>query len=266
MDYMNILYAVLVLGIVGAVLGLLLAIASRVFHVEADERQELISEVLPGANCGGCGFAGCAAFAGAVVSGEAPVGGCSVGGTPVAEKVAEIMGVTAEEQQRRVALVACSGTDVNTNKKFSYQGLEDCVAAMKVQEGPTSCVYACLGMGNCVNACLFDAIHIGEGGIAVVDREKCTGCMACVKTCPRGIIRDVPYDSHVDVPCHSKDKGPQTRKDCAVGCIACKLCEKACEFDAIHVEENLARIDFEKCTQCGACVEKCPQKIIRLME
>lgn len=259
-DYMNIVYAVLVLAIIGGVLGLALAFAAKVFEVKVDERQTAILEILPGANCGGCGFAGCANFAEAVVAGNAKAGGCVVGGSEVAEKVAAIMGTEAGPETRRVAFVHCAGGDRAVNK-YDYGGVESCVAALKLQNGPKQCAYACLGFGDCVRACKFNAIHI-ENGAARVDREKCTGCFACKAACPRSIIADVPYENHYFVPCSSKSKGAETRKECQVGCIACRLCEKACEFDAIHVIDNLAVIDYSKCTACGKCFEACPRKLI----
>jgi len=258
---LNVLYAVIVLGVMGAVFGLVLAIASKIFAVEKDERLEPLTECLPGANCGGCGYAGCAAYAQAVIDGKAPLNACVAGGETVTARIAEIMGTDAGETTHTVAMVRCSG-GCNAGKKFEgYVGIEDCVAALKVQGGTTQCAYACLGFGTCVKACKFDAIHIVDGR-AEVDREKCTGCMACQRACPRGLIEEKPYDAVVYVPCFSKEKGVDTRKACSVGCIGCKLCEKACPSDAIHVLNNVAAVDYAKCTACGACVEKCPRKII----
>lgn len=257
---MNIVYAILVLGIMGAVFGLLLALASRVFAVEQDERLEPLTECLPGANCGGCGYAGCSAYAQAVLNGEAKVGGCVAGGAAVAEKMSEILGVEAEETERLVASVRCRGTDAA--QKARYAGLQDCMAATKVTgNGPQLCSYGCLGFGNCVKACQFGALSI-QDGIARVDREKCVGCFACIEACPRGVIIKTPYEAKTLVPCSSKDKGPAVRKACSVGCIGCKMCERACQFDAIHVTDNLAAIDYTKCTGCGACIAKCPRKLI----
>lgn len=259
----NILYAVIVLGVLGAVFGLLLAFASRVFAVPVDERKSAISEILPGANCGGCGFAGCSAFANAVVEGNAPVSGCVVGGAAVSGQIAKIMGVDVEESIRNVAFVHCSGNHTNSPAKYFYVGVEDCVAALKLQSGPSACQYSCLGMGNCTRACKFDAIHVVDG-VAVVDKEKCTGCKACVSACPREIIKIIPYDSKTVVPCNSKDKGPDTRKVCLVGCISCHICEKICQYGAIKVVDNHAVIDYDKCTSCGECIEKCPRGIINV--
>ncbi len=263
MDMMNIIYPVAVLSIMGAAFGLLLAIAAKVFSVEVDEREELIIGVLPGANCGGCGFPGCSGYAAAVVAGNAPVNKCAAGGQAVASQIAEIMGQEAGEMQRMVALVRCSGTEGHRATKFDYSGIDDCVAAMRLggNQGPIQCVNGCIGLGTCVKACKFDAIHIVDG-IAKVDHEKCTGCLACATACPKKIIGEVPYDANVTVPCGATAKGAVTRKQCDYGCIGCKICEKTCEFDAIHVVDNHAYIDYSKCTGCGKCAEKCPRKII----
>lgn len=259
---MNLLYAVLVLGTAGALFGLLLAVAARVFAVKKDERVDQILEALPGANCGGCGFAGCAAYADALVKGEAQVGACAACTAENQEKIAGIMGVELKQNIRLTALVRCSG-GTRAAKRYEYLGIRDCAAAAKLSGGPNECAYGCLGMGSCVQACPFGAISINEYGVAQVDHEKCTGCLACAKACPRGIITAVPYYADVTVLCSSKDKGGALRKICQIGCLGCRLCEKACEHDAIHVEDNLARIDYTKCTGCGKCAEKCPRNLIK---
>ena len=244
----------------GAVFGFLLALASKVFAVEQDPRLEPLIEALPGANCGGCGCAGCSAYAQAVIDGTAKIGSCVAGGAAVAEKMSEIMGVEAEVAERQVALVRCRGTDAA--QKARYAGLQDCMAATKVTgNGPQLCAYGCLGFGNCVKACQFGALSI-QDGIAHVDREKCVGCFACIDACPRNVIIKTPYAAQTLVACSSKDKGPAVRKACGIGCIGCKMCERACQFDAIKVTDNLAAIDYTKCTGCGACIAKCPRKLI----
>lgn len=258
---MNILYAILVLGVMGAVFGLILAVASKIFEVKTDPRMERVVECLPGANCGGCGFAGCEAYAKAVCAGEAEPSLCAVGGADVAEKICGIMGLEESAGAvRTVAFVKCSGGCVGL--KADYYGISDCSAAIRAPGGGlTLCSSACLGFGNCVEACKFDAIRI-EGGAAKVDPEKCTGCGACIEACPRNIIVPRPYDKKYAVACGNRDKGAVARKICENGCIACKLCEKVCQNDAIHVEGNLAAVDFEACVNCGACAAKCPRKII----
>lgn len=259
----TVVYSVAVLGVLGAVFGLLLAIAAKKFAVSVDERQEKIVESLPGANCGGCGFAGCSAYASAVIAGEAPIGKCAAGGQEAAEKMAAIMGVEAGTVEKTVAFVRCTGGG-EAQKKFEYYGISDCLAATKIGgNGPAACAYGCLGFGTCAAACPFGAMSV-VNGVAHVDEEKCTGCMTCAEACPRGLITSKPYDAKVAVGCASKDKGAAVRAICGKGCIGCMLCVKACEHDAIHVADNLASIDWTKCVGCGACVEKCPRKIISL--
>lgn len=256
----NVLYAILVLGVMGGVFGLLLAVASKVFAVEKDERLEPVIEALPGANCGGCGYSGCAAYAQAIIDGEAKLGLCAAGGTESADKIAAIMGIESVKMERQVALVKCRG--IHASKKGRYAGLTDCAAATRIAgNGPNVCAYGCLGFGNCVKACPTGAISVVDG-VARVDHELCTGCMACASACPRGIIEAVPYSQDIVVACSSKEKGAALRKFCDIGCIGCKLCEKTCEHDAIHVVDNLAAIDYTKCVSCSACAEKCPRHLI----
>lgn len=258
----NILLPIVSLGGMSLLFGAGLAFASKKFAVEVDQREIDIREILPGANCGACGYPGCDGYAAAVAAGQAPATDCPVGGTKVAEGICSIMGLDADTVERRVARVLCAGDCDNAPNKYQYDGIEDCVAASMLADGPKKCSYGCLGLGTCVRACPFDAIHIDEKGIAVVDRDKCTGCEKCVVACPKGIIEMIPDSSKVQVACMSKDRARDVRSACKVGCIACKICEKACEFDAIKVENNIARIDYEKCTNCMVCAEKCPTKAI----
>ncbi|NLG79526.1 MAG: RnfABCDGE type electron transport complex subunit B [Firmicutes bacterium] len=257
------LKAVLSLGLMGAVFGLALALAAKRFAIEQNPRQDRIAEVLPGANCGGCGFPGCSGLAAAIVAGKAPVDGCPVGGAAVAAKVAAIMGVEAgAAKQRKVARVLCQGGPDNCGSRFVYDGLSDCKAAQLVGGGAKACAYGCLGLGSCVAACSFDALHMGPDGLPVVDEEGCTSCGRCVAACPRGIIQLVPASQSVTVLCRSCARGAEVRKTCKVGCIGCGLCVKACPTGAITIENNLAVIDPAKCDACGRCVEKCPTKCI----
>ena len=262
MNITGIIIAVAVVGGVGLFIGLFLGIAAIKFKVEVDEREEAIVGVLPGNNCGGCGYAGCSNLAAAIAKGEAPVNACPVGGEPVGNKVAEIMGVDAGESTKMVAFVKCNGTCDKTKTDYEYSGVKDCKLTGFVQNGgQKSCNSGCLGYGNCVKACPFDAIHV-INGVAVVDKEKCKACGKCIAECPKSLIELVPYDAKHMVQCSSTDKGPVTMKACEVGCIGCGLCVKVCPNEAVTVENFHAHIDQDKCTGCGACKEKCPKKII----
>lgn len=260
----GILLAAIIIGCTGLLIGLLLGVAGKKFAVETDERETAVREELPGNNCGGCGYAGCDALAKAIAAKEAPVGACPVGGPPVAEKIAAIMGVSAEVGQKQVAYVKCSGSCDKTERKANYYGLEDCRKAVVTPgKSDKKCAFGCMGMGSCVKVCSFDAIHI-VGGVAVVDKEKCVACGQCIKACPNGLIELIPYTAAAVVGCSSKDKGAAVKASCDVGCIGCGICAKQCEAQAITVENHLAHIDQSKCTGCGACAQKCPQKIIQL--
>lgn len=258
---MYILKAVLVIGGIGIIFGCLLAYASIIFAVKKDPRVDEIIEILPGANCGACGFAGCGAFAAAVVEGKAPVNGCAVGQSAVAERVAGVMGVTADKSERMVAKVLCRGTCESAKNKYEYFGVDSCIAANKLAGGSKACPTGCLGLGSCADVCEFGAIHIVDG-VAVVDSDKCVACGKCVKTCPKGLITLVPEKNKYWVLCKNNEKGAAVNKYCSTGCIGCKLCEKNCPKEAVKVEDNHAVIDYKKCVNCGICASKCPKKII----
>lgn len=259
---LDIIIAAAVVGIVGILIGILLGIASEAFKVEVDEREILVREALPGNNCGGCGYPGCDGLAKAIAKGEAAVGACPVGGAPVAEVIASIMGVEAGGADKKVAFVRCKGSCSKTKKNFIYHGIQDCNKLMVVPgTSEKDCFYGCSGYGSCVRECEFDAIHVIDG-VAIVDKEKCVACGKCVGACPKKLIEIVPYKSTHLVQCNSQDKGKDVKAKCEVGCIACTICTKQCEDDAIHMHGNVAKIDYAKCTNCGKCAAKCPTKVI----
>lgn len=261
MNITGIIIAAAIVSITGLVIGILLGFAGKAFEVEVDEKELAVRDCLPGNNCGGCGFAGCDALAKAIAQGNAPANACPVGGAPVAEKISEIVGGEVEVV-KKVAFVKCSGTCDKAKDKFKYTGNQSCKQVVaSAGNGQKACIYGCLGFGSCVAACQFDAIHIVDG-IAVVDKEKCVACGKCAAECPKNLIELIPYESEHMVACSSADKGKDVKAVCQAGCIGCKLCEKQCEFDAIHVENNVAHIDYDKCTNCGKCAEKCPVKVI----
>ncbi len=248
---------ILVLGGLGFLFAVLLSIATQVFAVEVDEREEAIAEALPGANCGACGYPGCSGLAKAIANGEAPVNACNVGGAKSAEKISEIMGVEAGGMEKQVAVVKCQGDCEKAKDKFEYQGICDCRTEGFIQGGSKACLYGCLGCGTCVEKCNFGALSIKDG-IAVVDKEKCVACGLCVQACPKKLIDLIPYKQKYTVKCNSHDKGRDVRSKCSTGCIGCQLCVKNCPKDAITFENNVAKIDTDKCVNCGICSRKCP--------
>lgn len=257
----GILYPIVVLGGLGLLFGLSLSLASKAFAVETNPKVESIRKVLPGANCGACGYPGCDGCANAIVEGKAQTNACSVGGSSVAEKIADIMGVNATETERKVATVLCQGDCDKAKNKYAYNGIRDCRAQNILAGGSKSCSYGCLGCGTCVDVCNYDAIKI-VNGVAVVDKEKCVACKACIAACPKNIIELVPYDNKVIVKCKSNDSGKVVRSNCNTGCIGCQICVKNCPEDAFSFENYLAKINYEKCTNCGICAEKCPSGAI----
>lgn len=253
---------VALLAVIGFLIGYMLVTAGHAFAVEVDPHEAAVREVLPGNNCGACGYPGCDGCAAAIAKGEAPVNACPVGGAPVAEKIGGIMGVTAEEGVKNVAFVKCSGDCKSAKYKMNYIGIPTCSAAASLPgKGAKSCQYGCLGLGECVEVCQFDAIHIIDD-VAVVDREKCVACGQCVKACPQHLIEIVPDDAKWAVRCASNDAGKTVKAQCSAGCIGCKLCTRQCKTGSITVENNIAHIDYSTCTRCGDCAAKCPAKVI----
>lgn len=258
---MSIVLPVALITGMGLAFGFLLSLADKFFAVPVDERAAKIREALPGANCGACGFAGCDEYAAKLAQGEAKTNACIPGGQQAIDAISAILGVAAEASQEVRALVACGGTDENSQYCMEYEGPKSCKACNMFFQGRKSCSNGCLGYGDCVEACKFNALVV-KNGLAVVDPAACTGCGACAKECPNHIIALIPKKSKYVVACSSHDKGAIVRKTCSAGCIGCGICQKNCPSEAITVTDNLAVIDQAKCTGCGICAEKCPTKCI----
>jgi electron transport complex protein RnfB len=233
----------IVLSGVGLVMAGLLAVGRKVFPVKVDERHEKIMDVLPGANCGGCGYPGCSGYATALIKGNAEPNQCPPGGADLAQELGAILGVEVGETADLVALVACAGDATASPARASYLGVPSCTAAHGVAGGDKSCAHGCLGLGSCKDACPFNAIVMTDGGLAVVVKELCTGCGNCVEACPRGIIKMVPRAQQVHVLCVNPDKTKAVKAACSVGCTGCKLCKK--QSKAFVIDGALAHVDPE---------------------
>lgn len=262
MILVNILVAAGLLGLMGLLFGLLLLGTSKVFSVPANPKRDAVREVLPGANCGACGFPGCDGCADAIAAGKAPVNACPVGGKAASEKIAEIMGTgDAVETVRKVARVICQGDSEHCKEKFEYRGIPDCVAASVVNDGNKACKFACLGLGSCARVCPFDAIHVDPvKKIAVVDEEKCMACGKCIEICPKGVLSLRPVTEDVTVRCRTTEPAKKVLSDCKAGCIHCGKCARTCPHEAITMVGGLPVIDQSKCQHCMACAEACPTK------
>lgn len=259
-----ILMPTVIVSVIGIIAGVILSAADKYISVPVDERVSNVRDILPGANCGACGFAGCDEYADKLVNEDAATNLCTPGGQEVAKQISGLLGKSFASVEEKQAVVKCSGTCGSTENIMDYSGIMTCEANNYFYQGRGSCTYTCLGFGDCVRECQYDALHI-EDGIAVVDYNKCTGCGMCAPKCPNVLISIIPKKSRVFVGCSSNDKGAYTRKICSAGCIGCKKCEKTCKFGAIIIKDNLAGIDPEKCTNCGECAEVCPTKVIRVM-
>ncbi|HOM62443.1 MAG TPA: Fe-S cluster domain-containing protein [Dysgonamonadaceae bacterium] len=262
-----ILTAVAVLCIIGAVSSAILYVISQRFKTIEDPRIEQVLEALPAANCGGCGFPGCNGFASAIVKSDTMDGFyCPVGGQTTMDNIARILGRTADVSTKKIAVVRCNGTCENRPRTNIYDGASNCTIAAALYGGDTGCSFGCLGLGDCVDSCLFDAIHINpETMLPEVVEDKCTACGACVKACPKNLIelrKQGPKSRRIYVSCMNKDKGGVARKSCEVACIGCSKCQQVCPFDAITIENNLAYIDDDKCRLCRKCVPVCPTNSI----
>lgn len=263
-----ILLAVISLGAIGTIGALILYFASQKFKVYEDPNIGLVEEALPAANCGGCGYPGCKGFAEACVNSESLDGLlCPVGGSEVMNKVAELLGREAQAAVPMIAVVRCAGSCDNRPHVNIYDGALSCAIASSLYGGETGCAHGCLGFGDCVESCTFDAIHMNPHTLLPeVVEDACTSCGACVKACPKNIIelrKKGPKSRRIFVSCVNKDKGAVAKKACNVACIACGKCQKACAFDAITIENNLAYINFNKCTLCRKCVDQCPTNAIQ---
>ncbi len=263
----SVLTAVLIVGIIGLVCGIALAIASIVLAVPVDEKAEAITEMLPGANCGACGFSGCAGYAAALSKGETTETAlCNPGGNEVSAQIAEYLGLSAGSVEPMAAVVLCQGVYSNATTKMKYKGVESCKMASQLFGGPKDCIYGCLGLGDCVRECPYHAIHICDG-VARINPELCRACKKCVAACPKGLIELLPLSkSKAVVLCKNKDKGAIARKVCKMACIGCMKCVKACEYDAVTVASFNAHVDSDKCIGCGKCAEECPVGCIDILK
>ncbi len=261
----QILYPALAIGAIGLFFGAVLAFSSIIFRIETDERIDKVGEILPGANCGGCGFAGCSAFAKAIVNDGAPVTSCNLMTKEKAMQIGEIMGIEIGDVVPKFASVKCNGDCHKCQDKCEIFGIDDCVTAASLGNGPKNCEYGCIGLGSCVKVCEENGISIIDG-IAVINEENCIGCGNCVRICPKQIIELVPKKRTAVVNCNSKDKGALVKNYCEAGCIGCKICEKKCPKNAITVVDNLAVIDYSLCVGCGICEKECPKSVISIIK
>lgn len=264
---MVITVSIIVLGIIGIIAAALLFVAAKKFYVFEDPRIGEIEGILPGANCGGCGFSGCHAFAAECAKASSMDGlNCTGVDAEGMKKIAQIVGLTPVASQRHVAVVRCSASCDNREPRNHYDGVRSCAIENALYQGESDCIYGCLGCGDCVKACPFGALSIAPGEILPkVDFDKCTGCGKCVETCPRHLCELVPYRPDIPivwVACANRDRGPVAMKECSVACIGCTKCRKVCPNEAPEITSFLAHIDQNKCTSCGECVKACPRHSI----
>ena len=262
-----VLITIISLSLLALVAAVILYFVARKFRIFEDPRIDKVQEILPAANCGGCGFAGCRNFAEALVSADSFDGlNCPVGGSDTMNAAAEILGKIAPQVDPLVAVLLCNGTPEQRPRTSVYDGAVDCWISNNLYIGETDCSFGCMGYGDCVRACAFDAMYIDElTKLPVISDEKCVACGACVKACPRDLIelrKRAKKERKIYVACSNCDKGGPARRACNVACIGCNKCVKVCAFDAITIENNLAYIDATKCTFCRKCVTECPTNAI----
>ena len=262
-----ILYTFICALVIAFVLGVLLGLFKKIFHVDTDPKEEMVRNTLSGANCGGCGLAGCDAFAGAVVKGEAPVNGCVAGGSECAEKIASILGAAGVEVKPKIAFIACNGSKDCAPDKAIYNGIQTCKGAQLVMNGTKKCSFGCIGLGDCVKACNFGGISMVKNGLPVINKTICLGCGQCAKVCPKHLFHIIDADTKGAIAycSNQSDNKPQIRKDCSKGCFKCGICAKKCPNQAIDVSSGLPVVDYTKCNSCGECVNACPDKVLGLI-
>lgn len=261
----SVLIAAAVMGAIGLIFGAVLGIVGKKFAVPENPLRDAVRNELPGANCGGCGFAGCDAYAEAVAGGKAAVNLCPVGGEAVAEKLAAAMGVTAEAQEKMVATVQCRGASDRCQTRFEYVGPMDCRSAALAAQGDKACSYSCLGLGSCEKACPFGAIKVVDR-LAVVDEDLCRACGACVDACPRSVLKLMPVKKAVYRSCSAMERGKIVRDHCTAGCLGCGKCQRSCKFGALTMVNDLPEIDLAKCVGCMSCADNCPTGALRANE
>jgi len=255
----------LAIGCLGLLYGLALAFASKLFMVHIDERITQIVDLLPGANCGGCGYAGCAGYANGIINNNADYTLCGPGGQEIINQIANIIGKKIIKIEKQVALIHCgSGGLNNTNRKYEYYGVDSCRAVVLLSSGPNICTNGCVSQNDCLKACNYNAITLSSENMRLINPDLCTGCGACVKNCPRQLFELVPLSKKVHILCSSTKRGLEAKKQCgAVACVGCGICAKNCPVEAIVVENHLAKINYTVCINCGICAKKCPTGVIR---